>query len=116
MAKNLASISMTWTVNAMDCYPQENGNADVVFVVHWTCSGQQVSGDNTYTGSVYSTCSIPYTSGTFTPYAQLTEQQVLGWVWANGVDKVATEAAVQAQINNQINPPVITPPLPWSQA
>jgi hypothetical protein len=32
------------------------------------------------------------------------------------VDQAATEAAVQQQLNNQINPPVVTPPLPWSQA
>jgi hypothetical protein len=53
-------------------------------------------------------------SGTFTPYAQLTESQVLGWIWANGVDQTATEAAVAQQIQNQINPPVVTPPLPWA--
>jgi len=39
---------------------------------------------------------------------------VLGWIWANGVDKAATEAAVQTQIDNQINPPIITPTLPWA--
>jgi hypothetical protein len=38
----------------------------------------------------------------------------LGWIWADGVDKTATEAAVQQQINNQINPPVVTPKLPWA--
>jgi hypothetical protein len=30
------------------------------------------------------------------------------------VDKAATEAAVEQQIQNQINPPVVSPPLPWS--
>ena len=101
--------TITWTVTAMDCYPQEGGNTDVVFVVHWTCAGV----DGTYNGSVYSTCAVPTPEGTFTPYAQLTQSQVLGWVWANGVDKTATEAAVEQQIQNQINPPVITPQLPW---
>jgi hypothetical protein len=38
---------------------------------------------------------------------------VLGWVWANGVDKDATEAAVEQQIANQKNPPIVSPPLPW---
>jgi hypothetical protein len=52
--------------------------------------------------------------GTFTPYDQLTQQQVLGWCWANGVDKDATEASVQDQLNTQINPTVIQPPLPWA--
>jgi hypothetical protein len=99
----------TWTVTSMDCYPQEDGNTDVVFTVHWTCSGT----DGTYNGSVYSTCSVPLTAGTFTPYAQLTQSQVLGWIYANGVDQTATEAAVAQQIANQVNPPVVTPPLPW---
>jgi hypothetical protein len=111
----LTSITMTWDVTAMDCYPQADGEADVVFTVHWTCSGAQTVNGKTYTGSVYSTCSLPAPTGSaFTPYDQLTEDQVLGWIWANGVDKAATETAVAQQIANQINPPVVTPPLPWS--
>ena len=99
----------TWTVTQMDCYPQEAGNTDVVFTVHWTCAGT----DGTYNASIYSTCSVPTPSGTFTPYDQLTQSPVLGWIYANGVDQTATEAAVGQQIANQINPPVVTPPLPW---
>ena len=103
--------TITWTVTAMDCYPQEGGNTDVVFTVHWTCSGTQ----DAYSASVYSTCAVPAPTGSaFIPYADLTQDQVLGWIWANGVDKASAEAAVQQQINNQINPPVVTPPLPWS--
>ena len=100
----------TWTITAMDCYTHDNGNADVVFNVHWTCAG--VDGD--YNGSVYSTCAVTFTGGTFTPYEDLTQDQVLGWIWANGVDKAATEAAVEKQIQEKIAPTVQTPPLPWS--
>jgi len=104
------SATITWTVTAMDCYPQAEGQTDVVFTVHWTCSGVQ----DTYNGSVYSTCAVTYQQGTpYTPYANLTQDQVLGWIWSSGVDQAATEAAVQQQIDNQINPPVVTPPLPW---
>ena len=109
------SATITWTVTAMDCYPQAEGETDVVFTVHWTCSGTQTENATTYNGSVYSTCGVTYVAGTpYTPYNQLTQNQVLGWIWANGVDQAATEAAVQQQINNQINPPVVTPPLPWA--
>jgi len=102
--------TITWTVTAMDCSTTEQ-NPDTVIVCHWTCAGT----DGTYNASVYSTCSVPAPSGSaFTPYADLTQDQVLGWIWANGVDQAATEAAVQQQLNNQINPPVVTPPLPWS--
>jgi hypothetical protein len=103
------NVTVTWEIQWMQCYPHADGQADVVFQVGWQCSGT----DGTYNASVYSTCTVPGPGNPFTPYDQLTQQQVLGWIWANGVDQAATEAAVQQQINNQINPPVVTPPLPW---
>lgn len=100
----------TWTVTAMDCYPEEDSEQDVVFNVHWTCAGT----DGTYSGSVYSTQAVTIDpAAPFTPYADLTQSQVLGWIWTSGVDQASAEAAVQQQIDNQINPPVVTPPLPW---
>ncbi len=105
------TITNTWAVVQMDAYPEYEGEPDVVFTVHWTLSGT----DGTYSGSSYGSVGITLTEGsTFTPYADLTLDQVLGWVWANGVDKDATEANVAAQIEAQINPTVVTPSLPWS--
>jgi hypothetical protein len=105
--------TITWTISQLDCYPQADGHTDVVTTAHWQCTGVQ----DTFTSQVYSTCSFPPPEGPdWTPYDQLTQDQVLGWCWENGVDKAATEAAVQTQIQNQINPPVVSPPLPWSSA
>ncbi len=107
--------TFTWNVIQMNCYPQADGETDVVFTVHWTASGEQTENDVVYTGSSYGSCGVTYEAGTpYTPYADLTQEQVLGWIWANGVDKNATEASIQGQIDNQINPPVVTPPLPWA--
>jgi hypothetical protein len=103
------ATTTTWTITAMDCSTTET-NPDTVITAHWTCSGT----DGTYSASVYSTCSFSPPEGTFTPYADLTQEQVLGWCWANGVDQTATEAAVEQQLANQINPPVVTPALPWA--
>ena len=101
----------TWTVTQMDAYPQADGEQDVVFNVHFTCAGT----DDTYNASVYNTQQVTVDSAEpFTPYDQLTQDQVLGWVWTSGVDKDVTEAAVAQLIENQINPPVVTPPLPWA--
>lgn len=106
--------TFNWTVTKMDCYPQVAGKTNVVFTVHWTCSGTATQSAKTYSASVYSTCSLPLPTGTnYIPYADLTQAQVLGWIWGAGVDKTATEAAVQKQIDSQSNPPVIAPALPW---
>ena len=107
------STTFNWVITAMDCVPQTAEGANYVITAHWTCNG--VDGD--YAGSVYSTCSFPVVQEPdFVPYADLTQDEVLGWCWANGVDKTATEAAVQTQIDNAKNPPVTQPPLPWNQA
>jgi hypothetical protein len=103
--------TITWIIEAMDCKPQEGDLTDVVITAHWRCNGT----DGTFNGTVYGTCGFSQPEGDFTPYADLTQDQVLGWCWANGVDKDATEVNVNAQIANQVTPPVVTPPLPWSQ-
>jgi hypothetical protein len=101
---------ITWQIDAMQCKVQEGDLSDVVITVHWRCNGEQ----DGHSASVYSTCSVPAPEGDFTPYADLTKEQVLGWIWANGVNKDATEAAVAQQIQLQINPPVVTLALPWA--
>lgn len=112
------SLNIAWVIDWMECKPVEGQYTDVVIAAGWRCNGIQVEESGipplTYTATVYNTCSFPMLEGSFTPYADLTQDQVLGWAWANGVDKDAVEAAVAQQIENQINPPVITPPLPWS--
>lgn len=102
---------ITWAISRLDCKPQEGDYSDVVATAYWECTG--VNGN--YSGRVCSICSFPAPEGTFTPYPDLTQDQVLGWIWANGVDKASAELAVQTQIDNQINPPIISPALPWAQ-
>ena len=99
-------MTTTWTITTLD----RNTANGFVTTAHWTCNA--VDGD--YTASVYSTSS--WAAGTPTiPYAQVTMAEVLDWVWANGVDKSATEAALAQNIALQKNP-VQASGTPWSQA
>ena len=104
------ATTITWVIKQLDVKPQEGPYTDVVITAHWRCNGE----DGQYIGTAYGTCSFTQPGDPFIPYADLTEQEVLGWCWASGVNKTATEAIVEQQIQNQINPPVVTPPLPWS--
>lgn len=106
------TATINWTIEWMQTTPTTSTPPEVVLTAGWRCTGAQ----DGFMGTVYSSCSFPQPEegGQFTPYADLTQDQVLGWCWANGVDKASAEASVQAQIDNQINPPVIQPPLPWA--
>ena len=102
-------MTILWIIERLLVKPTEGSLTDVVITADWRCNGSQ---DN-YSGTCYGSCSFQPPTGSFTPYEDLTEAQVLGWCYANGVDKNAIEANVTQQINDQINPPIIAPPLPW---
>jgi len=106
------AVVNTWSVAQLDAYPEYEGGTDVVFTVHWTLNGT----DGTYNGSVYGSSGVMFTEGsTFTPYADLTEAQVIGWVKEALGEEAVTgfEASVAKQIEDQANPPVVHPALPW---
>jgi hypothetical protein len=102
-------ITLSWIIERLLVKPTEGSLTDVVITADWRCNGT----DETYSGTCYGSCSFQPPTGEFTPYDDLTEQQVLDWCYENGVDKTAIEANVSLQIENQINPPVVTLPLPW---
>ena len=112
-------MNISWIIERLLVKPTEGSYTDVVITADWRCNGTETvgSGDTakTYTGTCYGSCSFAPPTDAFTPYPDLTEQQVLNWCWENGVDKTAIEANVSLQIQNQINPPVVSLPLPWLQ-
>lgn len=96
-------MNISWKISQLD----RNTADGFVTTAHWQCTGT----DGEFSGSVYATCS--WSEGVVTtPYEDLTEAQVLGWIWNSGVDKAATEAAVAAQIDAQKNPATSTG-TPW---
>lgn len=102
-------ITINWIIERLLVRPTEGSLTDVVITADWRCNGSQDS----YSGTCYGSCSFAPPTGSFTPYADLTQEQVLSWCYANGVDQTAIEANVTAQIEAQINPPVVSLPLPW---
>jgi hypothetical protein len=109
--------TITWSIEQNWVKPVEGSKTDVVVTSTYRCKASETVGTGesakTYIGTVDGSTSFAAPSGDFTPYPDLKPEQVLGWCFANGVNKTAIEANVTAQIQNQINPPVVTLPLPW---
>jgi hypothetical protein len=102
--------TFNWQIVSMPSYPQEAGESDVVFQVNWQCQAQE----DTYTALSAGSVPVTYTAGSpFTPYDQLTQEQVWGWINPS-IDRPEIETNLQALIDAQKNPTVVTPPLPWS--
>ena len=108
----MTTISINWIIKQILVQKTEESLSDVVITANWSCRGS----DGAFSAALTGCVSFAPPSGDFTPYDQLTEAQVLGWCWANGVDKATTEASVEQQIVEQADAPVVSLPLPWAPA
>jgi hypothetical protein len=100
----------TWTISTLEHNTADGG----VIVAHWRVTEEETVGDDTYSASAYGTASFTYdaSSPDFIPYADLTEEVVLGWCFDGDVDKDAIEASLTANIEEQKNP-VTEAGVPW---
>ena len=103
--------TFTTTVTQMFTLPQVEGQTDVVVNVNYLVTG--VDGANTADIGFSQQFTIQQGEA-FTPYAQLTQAQVVGWADPQTVSNM--QACVQGQLNSIVNPPVSpsSQPLPWS--
>lgn len=107
------TIKYSWTIDRMSVLQKPDPN--FVVIVDYTCNGT----DGTNSAEIGGRCEFASQDGPdYIPYADLTEEIVLGWVFEelgeNGVD--SAQQCVQGQINSIVNPPVSpeVEPLPWS--
>lgn len=92
-----------WAIASLPTRP-EDGHADVVCMVNWICTAS----DGAHSAQLPGTITVDYTPGDpFTPYANLTLQQVLGWVWS-----AISKTDIQTYLDDQLG--VTVAPLPWS--
>ena len=103
----------TWTIKAMKCYPERDGQTNVVSNVDWRLSASD-GGDPEHIAMTEGISEVPL-HDPFVPYASLTEAQVIQWVQdALGAERVAQmKANLDSSIAEQVTPTVIIPALPW---
>ena len=121
-----------WTISTLEYDLTENNS---VITAHWRCTATDDSGE--FSAGSYGTCgfSADPAATDFVPYADLTEEIVLGWCFAEvavenaahegdlamqemsasvkvGIDKDGVEASLQANIDLQMTP-VQASGVPW---
>lgn len=96
-------MNIEWNVVNME---RKTDNGFVV-TVHYTVTAI----DGEVTASTYGTVGYTQEADNFTPFEQLTKDQVVGWVQTS-LDKDAVEASLASQIEALKNP-VQESGLPW---
>jgi len=103
-----------WNCKTVDCYPEQNNEADVVYNVHWIVTGVSDEVDskgNPYSATNIGTQTLDTSQITnFIPFDQLTNDEVVAWTkGAMGDEQVASiEASIQGQIDSLIAPTSVT--------
>ena len=93
-----------WIISAMECKVKEDNLSDVVILVHWRYNATSEK----YFADTYGATSMPLPSGeNYTPYAELTKEQVIGWL-ENTLDIKEMQSNLEKQIDLLINPINVT--------
>ena len=124
--------TFNWTISTLE-YDLTESNS--VITAHWRCTATDATGE--FSAGSYGTCgfSADPEAPDFVPYAELTEEIVLGWCFEEvavenatnegdptmesipasvkvGIDKDGVEASLQANIDLQMTP-VKASGVPW---
>jgi hypothetical protein len=104
-----ATTIVTWKIAQLE---RETSDG-YVFTAHYTVDAN----DGTYSAGAYGSLGLERPEGEMVPFADLTEEIVVGWVKDKfGAEKVAEiEAALQAQLDEQ-HAPSKAAGVPWGAA
>jgi hypothetical protein len=105
------TVAYTKTINSMQAYKDIDGETNVVFSIMWNLVGEE----NGFTTSCPATTYVPYVAGQpFTPYADLTQAQVLAWIdeYTPLIQMQQYQGMVAYSLQQMQN--VETPSLPWN--
>ena len=98
----------------MESLPTDGDLKDFVINVHWNRNAKETINGVDYFASVYGAQSFSKDDvANFIPYEDLTYDILCGWLDAS-IDTEALDLNLDAQIENQVNPPIVVLPLPFT--
>jgi len=108
-------MEYTWKITGLKTKDVSEVRPDTVVQTDWTKTGMDENGNTgTFSGATPFTVDPTDDSGTFVPFNELTEQNILDWIKTIVVGDY--EKHVNAQIQKQINDKIVVVkdmPLPW---
>ena len=122
------AVTHTWSVSDQLQTRTQDGLSEVVFSVVWRLNSEETVGDKTYSISSANQISLNTDNldpATFTAFADLTEDKVVGWAKATidanaaegeGVTCAEWEAGHDRNMAKQQNPPTAVETAPWATA
>ena len=107
------AITYELSIKNMDAAPKEGDLEYVVKIIHWMYIGKETVDDYDYFGDAMGAVEMNApSSNSFTSFADLTEEQVKGWVESQ-LDLDAIQSDIASQIETQKRPPIVIKTNPW---
>lgn len=97
-------MTHNWTISAFDCDLQNKKNDKVIATIHWRYSATDADGN---TAETYGAVILEPPTKDFTPYDELTKEQVIGWL-ENVIDVEAMQVQLAQKIELIKNPKQVT--------
>ena len=107
-------VNYDWNCKTVDCYIEQDGDADVVYNVHWIVTGTSDQVDpkgNPYSATNIGTQVLNTDDITnFIPFDEVTNAEVVDWTKTamGGMQVTSIEANIATSINLLINPTTVT--------
>jgi hypothetical protein len=101
----------TWDIAQLQSYPSYSGQTNVVVAIHWVLTGT----DGVNTATRQGAAGVAFNpDGEFSPYENLTKDEMIAWVQASlGTDGVQEAMdGVDSDLAQLASQPVFNP-LPW---
>lgn len=98
-----------WKIVSVDVEPAVQGHSNVVVMARWVCQASEGGKSAAQLGAT----ALGAPGNAFVAYNDLTEQNVLDFCWASGLDRQAVEAKATADLQKTLESSTVVLDLPW---
>jgi hypothetical protein len=111
------AVTYAWEIDKLECYPEYEGESDVVFNVYWKYRGTETSNGISYSSKLVGRQYVTVDpTQEFVPFENLTLQIVSEWVelQMGEFQMQSMQTMIANNIQNQINPTEVSKNPPWA--